>query len=289
MDLGSQFGVTRAQAMMSDNPVMDVNETLWLYRIAGGDFAAEADQRPDWLQKARSLGQWQVPVDGLGTALEAALCDLAGEATPPGLFPWAEWGASQAGHGAGHWAEMHLLHWHVRNGQVWAMAPQWPDSASLDRLWDELAEFIASDGLTLFRVAPDRAWVRGDAVQGLPTASLDKVMGRPVAGFLPASDTLRRLQSELQMWFYHHPSLQQASVPINSVWFSGTGRLTPALSKVLKRLQTMAGAEPPSRAELLWASDERASLWRTDDATVWQRMVRRWRPLRWEAHGHDLD
>jgi len=275
--------------MMSDNPVMDSNETLWLYRIAGGDFAAEADQRPAWLQKARSLGQWQVPVNRLGTALEAALSDLAGEATPDGLFPWAEWGARQAGHGAGPWAEMHLLHWHVRNGQVWAMAPQWPDADSLDRLWGELAEFIASDGLTLHRLDPHRAWVCGEAVQALPTASLEKVLGRPVAGFLPASDTLRRLQSELQMWFYHHPSLQQASMPINSVWFSGTGHLTPALAGVLKRLQPMAGTEPPSRAALLWASDERASLWRTDEASIWQKWVRRWRPLRLEIASHDLD
>lgn len=262
---------------MSDNPDMDDNETLWLQHSARADFAAEVTPPPAWLQKARILGQWQVSAESLGTALEAALCELAGLPRRDGLFPWAEWGAVQAGWVGSHWAELHLVHWHVSQGQVLALHPHWPQADALDLLWSELTEFIASAGLTLIRQTPDRAWVHGAVLQDLPTASLDKVLGRPVAGFLPDSGALLRLQSELQMWLYHHPALQHSATPVNSVWFSGTGALSPALVPVLQRLRPLADPTPPDHSLCLSASAEQASLWRANGASFWQRLGRRWR------------
>ena len=264
---------------------MDANDTYWLYRPAGSDFAADEGWRPAWLQKAKSFKRWQASEQSWGSALEAALFDLAGEPLRDGLFPWAAWGAEQAGLSGQHWAELHLVHWHVSNGQVISMPPQWPEATQLDRLWDELAEFVAVDGWTLVRQGPERGWIEGPWLQDLPCASLDKVMGRPVAHFLPDSGELRRLQSELQMWFYQHPALQTSARTVNSVWFSGTGRLTPALKGVLQRLRPLNDCEPPSQQWVLCANDTRASLWRTDSASWWQRWQRRWQPIGLEGKG----
>lgn len=271
---------------MSDNRRMDTEPTIWIQRRDMADFAAEAAPPANWLQGARALGRWHSPAHRWCTPLELALGSLAGEPIPDGLFPWAEWSARQAGHGGEHWAEWHLCHWHVSNGQVTLLRPQWPSPDALDRLWRELADFVASDGLTLVRDGPHRAWVRGELLAQLPTAHVDKVMGRPVAAFLPELRAWRRLQNELQMWFYTHPVLQGMATPINSVWLCGTGRLTPTLARLLARLQWAdAAATPPTGTRVLMAGDEDAQLWQVGSASAWQRLWRRWRPATWEGPG----
>lgn len=271
---------------MSDNRRMNTAPTIWIQHRDRADFAAEATPAPHWLQQARALGRWHSPAHHWSTPLEVALWSLAAEPVQDGLFPWAEWSAQQAGHDGGHWAEWHLCHWHVSNGQVTLLRPQWPTPDALDRLWRELSDFVASDGLTLVRDGAERAWVRGEMLAQLPTAHVDKVMGRPVAAFLPESRAWRRLQNELQMWFYSHPVLQGMATPINSVWLCGTGRLTPTLAQVLARLQWAdAAATPPTGTQVLIAGDEDAQFWQVGSASAWQRLWRRWRPVTWEGPG----
>ncbi|MDI9331852.1 MAG: hypothetical protein QM527_11205 [Alphaproteobacteria bacterium] len=268
---------------------MDANETLWVHRPVRLDFAAEASPPPKWLKKARAQGHWRHPEHAMGTAFEAALCALAGLIYHDGLFPWAAWGARQAGLSGQGWAEIHLCHWHVSNGQVILMPAQCPSKTESDQLWSELADFVAGDGLTLIPQGPDRAWVHGLGLREVATASYDKVMGRPVANFLPDSSVLRRLQSELQMWFYNHPLLQSMKQPVNSVWFSGTGSLDPALVGVLERLRWLGPEDPPAQAWVLLTHDEHASLWRTEAASLWQQWMRRWRPVDPGGNDRGLD
>jgi hypothetical protein len=275
---------------MLDNFDMDTSPQIWIQRRDMADFAAEADPPPNWLQGARSLGHWHSPKGALSTALELALWALAGEPAQDGLFPWAEWSAGQNGLGPGHWSQWHLCHWHVSNGQVTLLQPSLPEPDALDRVWAELAEFIATDGLTLVRDGSSRAWVRGDLLAQLPTAHLDKVMGRPVSAFLPESRPLRRLQNELQMWFYTHPLLQGLGTPVNSVWICGTGALTPPLASLLDRLHWDQGdTPPPAGTRLLTANDEQAYLWDIGGASAWQKWWRHWRPLAWPKGVHELD
>ncbi len=277
------------QVAMSDNLDMDTAPTIWIQPHDKADFAAEAAPAPNWLQGARPLGHWHSPAQHWSTALEVALGALAGEPAPDGLFPWAQWSAQRAGHEGEHWSQWQLCHWHVSNGQVTLMPPQWPSVEALDVLWAELSEFVASDGLVLVRDGPYRAWVRGDLLAHLPSAHLDKVMGRPVAAFLPEARALRRLQNELQMWFYTHPLLQGMASPINSVWVYGTGQLTPALAQLLARVRWADDhTQPPDTSWVLQASDEHAHLWEVGTASVWQRWWRRWRPLAWKGDAHEL-
>ena len=274
---------------MPENPAMPATDTLWVHRDHGLDSAPDDAPAPSWLQNARLLGQWHCPATSLSSALEVALSDLAGETVPPGLFPWGAFGAQMQGLTGQHWAELHLCHWHVSNGQVSLLPPDWPAPDVLERLWQELAAFVASDGLQLTPAPGGHAWVSGECLRDLPTAALDQVMGRPVADFLPSSNRLKRLQNELQMWFYTHPALQGFGRPINSVWFCGTGPLTPGVKELLQQLAWTEGATPAAGSRLLWVRDTHAGLWRIEGASLKQRLWRRLRPLTWPSPPHDLD
>lgn len=274
---------------MPENRTMFATDTIWIHREPGVDSAPEDGSPPSWLQNARLLAQWPCPAEALHSALEVALCDLAGERVPDGLFPWAAAGAAAHGLAGAHWAEMHLCHWHVSNGQVTLLPPSLPATEVLAQLWQELAEFVSTDGLTLVPNGPTQAWVTGDCLQNVPTAALNKVMGRPLSDFLPRSAQLKRLQNELQMWFYTHPALQGLQRPINSVWFCGTGALTPALQGVSKQIAWADGRQPATGERWLWASDTHATLWHIGGASLWQRAWRRFKPLTWPHVPHELD
>jgi hypothetical protein len=69
----------------------------------------------------------------------------------------------------------------------------------------------------------------------LPTASLDRVVGKPIDPWLPdrmLGAPLRRLQAEVQMLLYTHPinAAREArgALPVNSFWLSGTGKTEAA-------------------------------------------------------------
>jgi hypothetical protein len=94
--------------------------------------------------------------------------------------------------------------------------------------------FFDADGIRLHYLAPQRWLAEGKVFKDLPTASLDRVLGRSVNPWLPAGSsgkTLRRLQNEMQMLLYTHPindaRSSQRQLPVNSIWFSGTGDLPP--------------------------------------------------------------
>lgn len=91
--------------------------------------------------------------------------------------------------------------------------------------------FFEEDGIELHYLEPLRWLAQGQAL-AQPTASLDRVLGRNVDAWLPATPelrTLRRLQNEMQMLLYTHAvneeRQQRRLLPVNSVWFSGSGEL----------------------------------------------------------------
>lgn len=189
--------------------------------------------------------------------------------TPPHEYAWAQalqWPAAQQQDGAMPWAAL-LAHKHApaqaAPGTAWAfvtpchwqihadhvtMAP--PSQLALDdheaeALRCAMQPWFAEDGLMLHPL-PRRAdgtvqWLAcGDMLDGLRTASLERVAGRHVdnwmplaaqAGQHPASAGLRRLQSEMQMLLYPHPvneaRLARRQLPVNSFWISGAGTLPP--------------------------------------------------------------
>lgn len=166
-----------------------------------------------------------------------------------GLLPLAAHAAQQAGlpgsnDGAQGWAFVAPTHWHLGTEQM-SLAD--PHSLALEEA-DELALltalhplFDAADGWQLHRLAPSRWLAAHPLLAHLPTASLDRVIGRNVDPWLAAPThhrtalrQLHRLQAEAQMVLHTHPVNDARSargqLPINSLWFSGSGAPRPPAS-----------------------------------------------------------
>jgi hypothetical protein len=78
--------------------------------------------------------------------------------------------------------------------------------------------------------APTRWYLAHELLTELPTASLDRVIGRNPDMWMPdrpEAATLRRLMSEVQMLLYQHPVNEAREAaglpPVNSIWLSGCG------------------------------------------------------------------
>jgi hypothetical protein len=101
-------------------------------------------------------------------------------------------------------------------------------------LFEALAPFCEEDGITLRYDSATRWHATGEPLRDLACASLDRVSGRSLDGWMAdnplqhaGSQLLKRLQSEAQMLFYTHPvndAREAARQPIvNGFWVSGAG------------------------------------------------------------------
>ncbi|MDH4376025.1 MAG: phosphoglycerate mutase [Ramlibacter sp.] len=184
---------------------------------------------------------------------QARALGLPGE---DGYLPWAAWRQASAGRLPGGanidggrfdsaapdgpapdgqaFARLTPCHWAVGSDHIALRDPealQLSDEES-QTLLAAMQPYFTEDGLA---VQWERAlcWTaRGDLLQGLPCASLDRVIGRRVDDWLPrtaAARPIRRLQQEMQMLLYTHPvneaREQRGLLPVNSFWVDGAGAL----------------------------------------------------------------
>jgi hypothetical protein len=204
----------------------------------------------DWLRMATAL-----ELKNLGRLLRGMrLTDTnrgqAGSLSPPhegvlarawgltnsidGLIPWA---AHEANGAAGQgFAFLTLCHWAM--GREHATLT---DPATLDLTEEQsrtllaaMQPYFSTEGITLHYLQPTRWLAEGDVFSSLPTASLDRVLGRNVDRWLSPSKAIKLLQNEMQMLLYSHPindvraAAGQRSV--NSFWLSGSGALTESVA-----------------------------------------------------------
>jgi hypothetical protein len=155
-----------------------------------------------------------------------------------GAIPWAAWQAQGLGLDAQRaWAFITPCHWQIGQGRV---SLDHPDALALQEdesraLLAAMQPYFEEDGISLIYEKPDRWLARGEVFRDLVSASLERVIGRDLAPWLPASPTLRRLQNEMQMLLYTHPvneaRSERGTVPVNSFWLSGSGALaTPPVA-----------------------------------------------------------
>ena len=220
--------------------------------------------------------------ESLSPPHERALARALGLATldtADGLLPWAASEAVeklQAGADKAwawitpcHWAMGHL---HATLSDPAQLALREDESRSLLML---MQPYFETDGITLHYLAPGRWLAEGELFRGLPTASIDRVLARNVDAWLPDTKSaapLRRLQNEMQMLLYTHPSNDEREarrqLPVNSFWISGTGdlpsaasgeALTPALSlrerEPVSPLLKASVSAPRSLAEAVFRED----------------------------------
>ncbi|MEO8013775.1 MAG: hypothetical protein ABI642_06495 [Polaromonas sp.] len=205
-------------------------------------------KRLDQLLQGMKLVQTDThDAESLSPPHERALARALGLATldtPDGLLPWAASEAMdrlQAGVDKA-WAWITPCHWAM--GHLHATLS---DPTLLDLQEDESRRLLAlmqpyfeTDGITLHFLAPGRWLAEGELFRGLPTASIDRVLARNVDAWLPDTKSaapLRRLQNEMQMLMYTHPSNDERAarrqLPVNSFWISGTGALPAGLGEAL--------------------------------------------------------
>lgn len=173
------------------------------------------------------------------TPHERALARAIGLEGEDGSLPWAALAHPEI---PGPQAWFHLCHFQVGMDQVQLVPAEQldiqPDESSA--LMQAIEPLCREDGLTLTMDSPGRWHVHGPALAGLRCASLERVAGRSVDGWMATSPThpeaerwLRRLQNEAQMLFYTHPvnDAREArrTLTINGFWADGTGTLPPGV------------------------------------------------------------
>lgn len=185
---------------------------------------------------------------------ERALARALGLQGADGCLPWAAHGAAQDGIPPGDlaWGLMTPAHWHLGTEQVSLLDPQALklDETASRALFDAVQSLFVEDGYVLAWGAPLRWYLAHESLATLPTASLDRVIGRNVDLWLgnhPAARLVRRLQAEVQMLLHTHPlnasRVEQGLLPVNSFWLSGCGvaqSLTGAAPAVDDRLRAPA-------------------------------------------------
>jgi hypothetical protein len=202
---------------------------------------------------------------------EAALAAARGWVGGAGTLPFAAHAAREDGIEVLDlaWGQLTPVHWHVGRDEIVLADPEalHIDEAESRTLLESVRELFESEGFALAWGAPLRWYAAHESLVELPTASLDRVVGRNVDRWLPEGPQarlLRRLQNEVQMMLYTHPVNEareaRGALAVNSFWLSGCGRWQEAGTD---DLQLDARLRNPLLADD-WAGW--AEAWRTLDA-----------------------
>ena len=206
--------------------------------------------------------------------------------TPDGLIPWAARDAAEQlqAQGSKAWAWVTPCHWamgreHATLTDPAALALREDESRAL---LAAMQPYFETDGITLHYLRPDRWLAEGELFRHLPTASLDRVLGRNVDAWLPDASSarqMRRLQNEMQMLLYTHPlndaRTAQRQLPVNSFWLSGTGALPASYTCAVQNDISM----PRSLAQAVFNDDwaAYAQAWAALDACELTQLLARQR------------
>jgi hypothetical protein len=169
------------------------------------------------------------------------------------------------------WALLTPSHWVLGRDQLQLVDPAELrlDEAQSKALFDVVRPLFDGLGWRAHWGAPLRWYAAHASLAELPSASIDRVIGRAIEPWLPAraaGAAVRRLQAETQMLLYTHPINDErearGALPVNSFWLSGTGRPQPG------RVGEELVVEECLRAPCL-GNDARAWMdaWRELDAT----------------------
>jgi hypothetical protein len=252
---------------------------------------------------------------------ERALARAHGLPASDGLVPLAALQVLQSGQSPGDegWAWITPCHWRVGRDHVDMAHPQELrlDGDDSRVLLAAMQPYFAEDGITLTYDAPLRWLARGDLFRSLPTASLDRVIGRTIDPWMPSGEAarpLRRLQQEMQMLLYTLPLTDERErgghLPVNTFWASGSGALaappatanaaglqvTPYLRDAALQgdWQAWAGAweeldardcarlaadaEHGREVRITLCGEASARTWSSGGSTLWRRLGQRLRP-----------
>jgi len=203
---------------------------------------------------------------------ERALATAIGWHGADGCLPWAARLAASDGIDTGDaaWGLLTPVHWHLAADHVALVDPAVLalDEDGSRTLLQAVRGLFESEGWHIEWGAPLRWYAAHEALRDLPTASIDRVIGRNVDVWMPPDARvalIRRLQSEVQMLLYHAPDnderVAQGLLPVNSFWLSACGALQR--ERAVPELQVDDRLRAPALVED-WAAW--AEAWRSLDA-----------------------
>jgi hypothetical protein len=210
--------------------------------------------------------------DSLALPYELVLAQLNGLPAQPGLTPWAAFESGTIGTPC---AWVKPCHWQVGADHVLLSDPAQLqlDEATSRALMLAATPYFEEDGITLSFRSPTAWLATGEVFRGLPTRSLDRVLGQRITPAIfdastAAGNTLRRLQNEMQMLFYTHPASDERQArglqAVNSFWITGAGVLDQAVQPATGvRVETRL-----SQPQLQHDAQAHAAAWREVDADV---------------------
>jgi hypothetical protein len=212
------------------------------------------------------LGQLQATsrVEGDEYALsmphERVLAAEMGWPVTDGLMPWSAWWAACDGvqlDPARPWGLLSPGHWLMGRDHLTLLDPQTLALSDEESraLLEAVRELFDSDGWTLQWGTASRWYASHPSLEGLPTASLERVIGRNPDVWLtdnPQARMIRRLQSEVQMLLYQHPinDAREATglATVNSFWLSGCG-VPPSSVRLPASVQVVDDLRAPMLAD----------------------------------------
>ena len=209
------------------------------------------------------------------TPAERVLARTHGLPVADGRIPWAAWRLQRSGRATGvqAWAELTPCHLNLATSHIRMDPPQQLqlDADESRSLLDAMRPYFAEDGIMLEYDSPSRWLACGELFRDMAAASVDRVAGRDIEPWYPASVAsagLRRLHNEMQMLLYMHPvndTRAARAVPtVNAFWVSGCGS-TPAAVPAPPGAALEAGALRAPALAGDWGAW--AEAWRELDAT----------------------
>lgn len=173
---------------------------------------------------------------------ERALAAAWGWHGDDGALPFAAHAAAGDGVAVGRqaWGLLTPAHWQLGRDHVALLDPALLELGETESraLFADLSELLDGDGFTAAWGSAGRWYAARDDLDGLATASLDRVVGRSVDAWLrerpvgaaaraAAAGQMRRLQSEAQLLLHTHPvneaREERGALAVNSFWLSGCG------------------------------------------------------------------
>lgn len=205
---------------------------------------------------------------------------------PDDQAPWALWWAKQDGLNLDTYRPWGLLspcHWLMGRDHLTLLDPQALNltEAESRHLLEAIRPLFESEGWTIVWGHPLRWYASHPTLADLPSASLDRVIGRNPDLWLtdhPQARLLRRLQSEVQMTLYQHPSYDErqarGELAVNSFWLSGCGAM-PETAQLASDKQDIQLVTTLRHAMLNDDMTAWFEAWNKLDATALQDIVQR--------------
>ena len=158
-----------------------------------------------------------------------------------GALPWAAHCAAAHGIDTGDlaWGRITPVHWRVGASEISLVDPAQLALAEDESraLLEALHPLFESEGFVLRYGTPLAWYAAHESLDGLRSASLDRVIGRRIDPWLAPLENarrVRRLQNEVQMLLHEHPvneAREARGLPVvNSFWLSGCGVHQPVRS-----------------------------------------------------------